>query len=154
MEDRNNAIAYALRIIGWSCLVFGFLLGIIAGTSTNEVLSGITYIIYGIIFCAIFLGFSEVISLLQGIYDQGVKKEEKAVEKVITNESKEISAVLPEAEAEIRDFYAAGHLKPSSIQATTAEDVYRVEVNGETQYIELGGFKPKVHTKTDFHNRL
>jgi hypothetical protein len=154
MEDRNNAIAYALRIIGWSCLGFGFLIGIIAGTSTNQVLSGITYIIYGIIFCAIFLGFSEVISLLQGIYDQGVKKEEKAVEKVITNEPKEISAVLPDAEAEIRDFYAAGHLKPNSIQATTVEDVYRVEVNGETQYIELGGFKPTVHTKTDFHNRL
>lgn len=162
MTSRENIIASVLRVIGWCCLAFGILFGMIYGMidrpeeqfvqdSFYEMVT-LTSIVSGIIWCVIFLGFSEVVSLLQGIYNQGEKKEKHAIKKKPILTPKQELAL--QAEAEIKSYYASVNKVIDLIESTEIEDVYRVEREGNLEYIELGGFKPKVLTEEDFNKLL
>jgi hypothetical protein len=116
---RENHIADILRIVGWCSLGFVFLLGVISGAASNQALIGITYAVIGMISCAFFLGLSEIIRLIQGIYNMAMKKERSSVRKTEKdNARKEALDILPEARDEIINFYAAGQYSIPSIQKT------------------------------------
>ncbi|NBI27972.1 hypothetical protein [Chengkuizengella marina] len=70
MTSQGNFIAYTLRIIGYLCFCLGLIFWIIIVVEIG-MLEGIQVILGFGVSGVVFLGFSEVINLLQGIYNQG-----------------------------------------------------------------------------------
>ena len=166
MTSRENLIADALKWLGWACLAMGLLLGLIHFTAVlpgdplenHQGLVSIAYAAGGVMWCVIFLGFSEVVALLQGIYNQGERKRKpssalKQIEKVKT--PYEISNEPPyDYENEIKNYYFTHNRFVDSIEHTVMDDVFKVSINGEVEYIELGGFKPVVLSEEAFNKML
>ena len=93
------------------------------------------------VFGLLIYGFGEVIDLLQELVDKGKPKVEK--------ESSSIPKVPFYAESEIKDYYLEMNTKVEGIKPTSKSDIFSVEVDGKTEYIELTGFTPKVLTKEE-----
>jgi hypothetical protein len=166
VTSKENLIADALKWVGWACLAVGLLLGMIHFTSdlpgdpavNHQGLIAFAYAAGGVMWCVIFLGFSEVVGLLQGIYNQGERKRKpssalKQKDRVktpfeITNEPSY------DYENEIKNYYFTHNRFVDSIESTVLDDVFKVSINGEVEYIELGGFKPVVLSEEAFNKML
>lgn len=157
MTSKDNPIASALAIIGILFMVGGLIVGTNYGTSyeyaavgSMQSAIGLSFFFSGLISGMIFLGFSEIIKLLQGIYNQRENELDRQNKDVVTLEemSAETKAgvryvVTEQAKQTTHEFYKGKTV--TDIQATSEEDVYEVLVDGVTyERIDLGGFKPKV----------
>lgn len=157
VDDKKNLIAQTLSVIGVVFIVVGVISGLSYGTGEGSLLGeaqsilGWGLFINGVIWGVLFLGFAEVIKLLQGIYNQGRKNEEIAQAEVEPVQEKlqekekeeELIDVIPQhAQNEINDHFKGQTIE--KIRKTAKEDVYIVTVNQQNVVIELGGFKPVV----------
>lgn len=166
MTSKENLIADVLKWIGWAWLAIGLLLGMIHLTSelpgdpaeNHQGLIAFAYAAGGVMWCVIFLGFSEVVSLLQGIYNQGERKRmpsSSLKQKVKEKTAYEIADEPPyDYENEIKNYYFTHNRFVDSIEPTVIEDIFKVKINGEVEYIELGGFKPVVLSEEAFNKML
>ena len=86
-----------------------------------------------IIYGALFIGFGEVIDLLQEFVDKDKPKPEIQEEQKLVHYSK----VPFYVEQELKAFYSNKNLEIDTINPTRNRDVFAVEVEGRTEYIEI-----------------
>ncbi|MGG0716999.1 hypothetical protein ABE096_05270 [Robertmurraya massiliosenegalensis] len=161
MAKKDNPIAKALFIVGIFIIAASAITGLIYGTSLDyyflgELQStlGWSVFISGIISGLFFLGFSEIIKLLQGIYNQNEKQSADENYEVNLDKSPEIkpikSTITDQVIQEITEFYQVKNVQVENIEETDKEDFFKVTLeDGSTEQIELGGFKPIVHSEKD-----
>ncbi|MGR9050685.1 hypothetical protein ACQ4XT_18780 [Halobacillus faecis] len=143
---RSNRIAKLLTycafgIMGLGVLVFfAIILNQRFGTGGH----GLTVLISGFITGVLFLGFAEIIHLLQGIYDHSRKNEDLEKDFTYEKEVGKSSKIDPEDEREIRSFFKERNQKVGEIHPTDQPFIYIVEVEGRKRKVEAGGFKLKI----------
>ncbi|MBA2175994.1 hypothetical protein H0266_13945 [Halobacillus locisalis] len=145
---KENKVASAIFAVGFFMITIGIVTGIMFDLSL---------LLTGVVSGIVFIGFSEVIRLLQGIYNQGdimirasssTASESEILSGDDGNQVKAMSAhgVSEGERNEIVEFYSSKGLKVENISATDQEDYFIVKVNGREELVELGGFKPIVHS--------
>ena len=144
---KENKVASAIFAVGFFMITIGTVTGIMFDLSL---------LVTGVVSGIVFIGFSEVIRLLQGIYNQGnimiraSSSTTLGTELVAGDGSQQLKAtdarVSEDERNEIVEFYSGKGLTVESITATDQEDYFIVMVNGRKELVELGGFKPVVHT--------
>ncbi|QOR67112.1 hypothetical protein IM538_02865 [Cytobacillus suaedae] len=155
MAGKDNIVAKALMIVGYLAIVVGMITGFSYGSKEElgelRGVIGLSLFISGIIWGIVFFGFSEVIKLLQGIYNQGIPKgsvidtlKEQVTSATIEKNKADAGRVQDVARDEINEFFKNRGNTVQSILPTDKEDYYLVTVDGEEVYVELGGFKPIV----------
>jgi len=149
--EKQNSVAKVLRIIGIAIMIGGFILATIEGPVESE--GGynggmtLTALFSSFVTGMLFIGFSEVIALLQKIYlqlsqntssDHAMSNDKDDVEQTQVKKDWQLSALDLEA---IQELYPGQNLK---ILATPFEDYCVVQIEGEEhiEVVELGGFKP------------
>lgn len=148
---RYNVIAFILKIIGVIVIAWGIISGIVfLATVSNEYGGGPPIGAWSVFFSPILvgfliIGFGEIIDLLQRIFDQNKPEGEKMAWPTEPEESNlPDRSISLQAEREIKEFYAKKTLEIEQISPTNDPDVFVVKANGEVQYIELGGFSPRL----------
>ncbi|WP_066050686.1 hypothetical protein [Robertmurraya korlensis] len=158
MNDKSNNIAQALFIIGILSIIGGVISGLYYGTSVEYyplgnfqgVLSW-TVLLSGVVSGIVFLGFSELIKLLQGIYNlqknkqnemdlPGSKEEATLLKEPVIHDTRDFRVVPDKVRRDIEGFYKNEQV--DKIVATRLEDYYIVTLKGKEVVIEMGGFKP------------
>ncbi len=123
MNDMSNNIAQALFIIGILSIITGVISGLYYGSSEEYyVLGGFqgvlgwTALISGVVSGIVFLGFSEVIKLLQGIYNLQKNKQDEmnatvskdditSSDEAVVLETTDVTVVPDEVRNELEKFY-------------------------------------------------
>ncbi len=147
LEDlftRKNIIGFLLKISGAIVMVWGVFQGFIViaefSSEYGEIpLVAITAFFTPILMGLVIIGFGEVIDLLQQLADKG---KPKATPK---KESAPPSHTIPLFdEADLKAFYSSKGIEINTITATKRRDIFIVESNGKVDYVELGGFSPRI----------
>lgn len=151
---RKNFIGLLLKISGVIVMVWGVFQGFIIlaefSTEYGEIpIVALTAFFTPILMGLVIIGFGEVLDLLQELADKGKPKAE--LEK---SRSKKDSAPLPQTiplfdEADLKAFYLGKGIKIETITATKRRDVFVVESNGKVDYVELGGFSPRILSESE-----
>ena len=139
--EKTNPMGFILKITGVVVIIWGVMHGFIYLAQYVAEFNDISIIVLTTFFTPIvigllIIGFGEVIDLLQELADKGKSKVEK--------ESSPISEVPFYAEWEIKEYYMEMNTKVEEIKPTSTSNIFSVEVDGKTEYIELTGFAPKV----------
>ncbi|WP_210471360.1 hypothetical protein [Sporosarcina sp. 6E9] len=138
MDQKLFKTGVIIKVVGVIVIVWGFMQGVayLPEYVRDFGMMGLTTIFAPMVSGLLIYGFGEVIDLLQQLVDKGKPKEE------------EHSVVVPSvpfyAESEIKDYYKEKKIEIGAIQLTNKSDIFSVEVDGKTEYVELTGFKPKV----------
>ncbi|MCM3575366.1 hypothetical protein M3172_19380 [Mesobacillus subterraneus] len=149
--EKQNPVAKVLRIIGFAVMIGGFILAAIEGPveSDGGYNGGMTLTVLFSSFVTgmLFIGFSEVIALLQKIYlrlsqnsssDHAMSNDRNEIEEPQVQKDWQLSPLYLDA---IHELYPGQNVK---ILATPFEDYCVVQIEGEEniEVLELGGFKP------------
>ncbi|WP_172370357.1 hypothetical protein [Sporosarcina jiandibaonis] len=152
--DRTNLMGFILKVAGVIVISWGVIHGVaFLGEYAMEFGSisiiALTTFFTPTLIGLLIIGFGEVIDLLQELADKGKPKvENNNASEVPGAQVTPIDKKVPfYAETEIKDFYK--EKKIGAIHTTNKSDIFSVEVDGKTEYIELSGFKPKVLTKEE-----
>ncbi|WP_186580035.1 hypothetical protein [Aquibacillus kalidii] len=148
MEVRNR-VSFVMFVLGVVFMLIGAFLGFIVGTNqlfydleALQEIVGWSIFATGIISGIIFMAFSEVIILLQAIYNQGkqrVKTENST--KINATENKQYP-VPEQARKDIIKYYKDRNVQ--EIYGTHDEDFFKIKMDDQIHIIELGGFHPVV----------
>jgi hypothetical protein len=165
--DKQNSVAKVLRVIGFVIMIGGIFIALSLGSRAPEVGQNwgiaLPALFSSFVTGMLFIGFSEVIALLQKInlqlYQDGSKTTISS-----NNEPDEVQPIeriewhpSPQDVEEIQELFH--DQKITKIEASPFEDYCVVQIDGEDhiQVVELGGFKPKkvsVASKPDLVNNL
>lgn len=160
--EKQNIVAKVLRVIGIAIMIGGFFLALTTGSSQNLGMA-LPVLFSSFVTGMLFIGFSEVIALLQKIYLQLYK----GGTKVTASSSTEPEVEQPQEEikwhpsaqelVDIQEIYNGQ--KITKIEASPYEDYCVVQIEGEDhiEVVELGGFKPKkvsAASKPDLVNNI
>lgn len=149
---RNNIIGFILKVSGVVVMVWGVIQGfVILAEFSSEYgelpMVALTAIFTPIVAGLVIIGFGEVIDLLQELADKGKPE----VEKIRPS----ISQTIPLFdEADLREFYSNQDIEIDTIKATKRRDLFIVEAAGKTEYVELGGFSPRVLSEQEVQEFL
>ncbi|RSD28992.1 hypothetical protein [Mesobacillus subterraneus] len=151
--ENQNSVAKLLRIIGIVVMIGGVLFALMVDTSTPE--GGLhwgrtlTVLFSSFVSGMLFIGFSEVIALLQKIHLQlqqgGSKASATPVNEREVEQPQEQTEWQPSPQ-DLEDIRALYHgRKITKIEASPYQDYCAVQLEGEAdiEVVELGGFKPK-----------
>ncbi|WLR47413.1 hypothetical protein LC065_18150 [Halobacillus litoralis] len=143
---RSNSIAKLLTYCAFGIMGLGVILffAIILNQRFGAGVHGMTVLISSLITGVLFLGFAEVIHLLQGIYDHNTKHEDLEKDITYEKEVRKDSTIDPEDEREIRSFFKERNQKVGEIHPTDVPFIYIVEVEGRKRKVEAGGFELKI----------
>ncbi|MCT2534196.1 hypothetical protein NC661_19730 [Aquibacillus koreensis] len=158
MDVRKNLVVSAFLVIGVVVIVGGMFIGLYIGTSEDFYVLGelqgiIGWVIFasGVMWGIVFIGFFEVIKLLERIYNQRENNYnplelEHTFDHNVESKQKydKVYQVTPQASLEISNFFDK---EVKEILGTHIEDFYNVRTEHESFIIELGGFSPKVVSK-------
>ncbi|MBT2691710.1 hypothetical protein [Bacillus sp. ISL-55] len=151
--EKQNTIARVLRVIGIAIMIVGFFLAVSMGSRASEVglNMGIALpaLFSSFVTGMLFIGFSEVITLLQKILLQLHQDGSKATisSNIEPDEVQPIERIewqpSPQDVEEIQELFH--DQKITKIEASPYEDYCVVQIDGEDhiEVVELGGFKPK-----------
>ncbi|WP_088005505.1 hypothetical protein [Indiicoccus explosivorum] len=159
--NHDNSIAKALQVVGIAAIIIGVIAGLLYATSEAlEILGplrgflGFAVFINGVIGGLLFLGFAEVIKLLQGIYNQGEESAGRITgqepinsftgQKTATDERPPVNRLKESERLAINKFYHERKEQPVQILSTSKNDYFFVELENRREIIELGGFKPRI----------
>ncbi|NKE04094.1 hypothetical protein [Mesobacillus selenatarsenatis] len=142
--EKQNSVAKVLRIIGFAVMIGGFLLASIEGPGESTGGMTLSALFSSFVTGMLFIGFSEVIALLQKIYHQLSQSSSSDNDKV------EVEQPLVPKEWQpspldldtIQELYPGQKIK---ISASPFEDYCFVQIEGENhiEVVEVGGFKPR-----------
>ncbi|WP_226087725.1 hypothetical protein [Mesobacillus sp. S13] len=142
--EKQNSVAKVLRIIGFAVMIGGFLLASIEGPGESTGGMTLSALFSSFVTGMLFIGFSEVIALLQKIYHQLSQSSSSDNDKV------EVEQPLVPKEWQpspldldtIQELYPGQKIK---ISASPFEDYCVVQIEGENhiEVVEVGGFKPR-----------
>jgi hypothetical protein len=151
--DRMNLMGFILKVAGVVVISWGVIHGIaFLGEYAMEFdsisIAALTTFFTPIVTGLLIIGFGEVIDLLQELSDKAKPKVENNNVSVVPGvQVTPIDKEVPfYAEAEIKDYYKEKNIEVRAIHRTNNSDIFSVEVNSKTEYIELSGFKPRVLT--------
>ena len=156
---RNNIIGFILKVSGVVVMVWGVIQGFVIlaefSSEYGEIpIVALTAIFTPIVAGLLIIGFGEVIDLLQSLVDKGKPKFEKGKSK-IENDSPSILPTIPLFdEADLREFYSNKAIEIDTIEPTKRRDLFIVEANGKTDYVELGGFSPRILSEKEVQEFL
>lgn len=145
--EKQNSVAKVLRIIGIAVMIGGFILATIEGPGESNGGMTLSALFSSFVTGMLFIGFSEVIALLQKIHlqlsqngssDHAMSNDKDEVEQIQVQKDWQLSRQDIEA---IQELYFGQKVE---ILATPFEDYCVVQIEGEVQIevVELGGFKP------------
>ncbi|WP_226674819.1 hypothetical protein [Mesobacillus jeotgali] len=151
--EKQNIVAKVLRVIGIVIMIGGFFIALSMGSRASEVglNSGIALpaLFSSFVTGMLFIGFSEVIALLQKIHLQLYQEGTKAT--ASSSNDPEVDHPLeqkkwhpsPQDFADIQELFH--DQKVTKIEASPYEDYCVVQIEGKDhiEVVELGGFKPK-----------
>lgn len=148
---RRNLIAFILKMTGLVIIGWGVIAGFLVLSEYNSdygyvPLLAITTVFTPFVVGILFIGFGELIDLVQKI------AEGKQVTSPPNEESVPIAptSTIPfYAEQELKAFYSNQNEEVHLIESTTERDVFKVTVKERTEYVEIGGFKPNILTKEE-----
>ena len=145
MDQKLFKIGIIIKVVGVIVIVWGFMQGVayLPEYVREFGMMGLTTIFAPMVSGLLIYGFGEVIDLLQQLVDKGKPKVEEEKDSVV------VPNVPFYAESEIKDYYKEKNIEIGTIQLTNKSDIFSVEVDGKTEYIELTGFKPKVLTEEE-----
>ncbi|MGM0835451.1 MAG: hypothetical protein ACQEV7_04800 [Bacillota bacterium] len=149
----ENKVGGILRIIGYGIIIIGFIFAVQVISETEIFRLGVALFFKMFVTGMVFIGFAEVINLLQSINnkikpldnDDMVHVEQKSLP-----ENKDHFEATGSAEAEIREFYDERNRNVQEIKPTPFQDFYIVNVDGITVLVELGGFSPEVYASNNW----
>ncbi|MGM0846621.1 MAG: hypothetical protein ACQEUT_16725 [Bacillota bacterium] len=159
MTRTDNKVATALFVVGVLSITVGIMSGLYYGSQggngefgQSQARIGWGIFIDGLIWGIVFFGFSEVIKLLQGIFNQrepGVSTSGDAPafesEMPVSEEETNTRKISENEKNTIQEYYDAQGKTVEDIELTEKEDFFVVTVGGKKELIELGGFKPIIH---------
>ncbi|QUW20545.1 hypothetical protein JSQ81_11815 [Sporosarcina sp. Marseille-Q4063] len=153
---RTNLMGFILKVAGVVVIVWGFIYGVAilveyaAEFGDISVIDALTTLFKPTLIGLLIIGFGEVIDLLQELADKGKPKD---VENANTSEAPGVQGIQNVqkvyAEMEIKNYYKNKNMEVGAIHGTNKSDIFSVEVDGKTEYIELSGFKPRVLTDAE-----
>jgi hypothetical protein len=164
MQDlfvRRTFIGFVLKVVGLIAISWGIIQAFILMVQISDPFShGMGFISFGgvvassAIYGVVFIGFGEVIDLLQKIHDQNDPKIQalQAAEKELRSSA--IAPVPIFAEQEIKEFYSNQNSWVDSILPTKNRNIFIVKTNGRIEYIELGGPVPKTLNEDEASEHL
>lgn len=149
----ENKVGEILRVIGFGMIIIGFILAVQVIYETGIFRMGVALFFDMSVTGMVFIGFAEVINLLQSINNKikphgNDDKEHVAKENLPKNIDNFVAT--DSAEAEIREFYADRNRDVQEIKHTPFQDFYLVNVDGITVLIEIGGFSPEVYASNNW----
>jgi hypothetical protein len=156
--DRTNLIGFILKVAGVVVISWSFILGIVvladyaAEFGDIPIVLALTTFFTPTLIGILIIGFGEVIDLLQELADKGKPKKienDNTAEAPGVHEFQSVQKVPFYAEAEIKDYYKEKNIEVGAIHRTNKSDIFSVEVDGKTEYIELSGFKPRILTDAE-----
>ncbi|MBE1553247.1 hypothetical protein [Sporosarcina limicola] len=146
--ERRSLMGFILKIIGLIIIFGGTVRTIIIISEVSPEFEGImpvlniTILFTPVIVGALFIGFGEVIDLLQKIHDQNEPEMEM---KELDSPTPTSFGTIPfESEQYLTEFYANKNEVIDMISPTKNCDIFIVKVDGRTEYVELGGFTPRI----------
>jgi len=148
----ENKVGGILRVIGFGIIIIGFIWAIVVISETESFGLGLPLFFQMFVYGMVFIGFAEVINLLQSINNKikPLGNDQVDGEKKSLPENKDYTETTGSAEAEIREFYAERNRNVQEIKPTPFQDFYIVNVDGITVLVELGGFSPKVYASNNW----
>jgi hypothetical protein len=165
--EKQNTVAKVLRVIGFVIMIGGFFLALSMGSRAPEVGQnlGLTLpaLFSSFVTGMLFIGFSEVIALLQKIHLQlhqdGTRTTASSSKEPEVDQPQEHKEWHPSPQdiKDIQELYQGQ--KVTKIEASPYEDYCVVQVEGRDyiEVVELGGFKPKkvsAASKPDLVNNI
>lgn len=159
--EKQNSVAKVLRVIGIIIMIGGFFIALTTGSSQNLGMA-LPVLFSSFVTGMIFIGFSEVIALLQKINFQLYQDGSKAT----ATSSKEPEVDQPQEKEwqpspqDLEDIQELYHdQKVTKVEASPYEDYCVVHIEGKDhmEVVELGGFKPKkvsAASKPDLVNNI
>ena len=156
---RKSLIGFIIKISGVVVIAWGIIQGFLVLTEFSleygEVpLVTLTAFFMPTIAGLLIIGFGEIIDLLQELVDKGKPKVEKEKSK-IEKDNPPIRPTVPFFdEADLREFYLDKDIKIDKIKPTKNRDLFIVEANGKTDYVELGGFSPRILSEQEVKDFL
>lgn len=150
--QRHNLVGFSLKILGLIVIGWGIISGFIIITDYQNdygyvPILALTTFFTPILIGLLIIGFGELIDLVHKIvYGKNPTPSDATQE-----EEQSISPpTIPfYAEQEITTFYTNQNEQVERITPTTARDVFKVTVNDRIEYVEVGGFTPKVLTEEE-----
>ena len=146
--EKQNSVAKVLRIIGFAVMIGGFLLASIEGPGESSGGMTLTALFSSFVTGMLFIGFSEVIALLQKIHLQLSRN--SASDHSMSDGKDEMKQPQPKEDWQPspQDLDAIQELYPGqniNISASPFEDYCVVQIEGEDhiEVVEVGGFKPR-----------
>ncbi|CAM3872893.1 hypothetical protein [Mesobacillus thioparans] len=148
--EKQSSVAKVLRFIGIAIIIGGLILLFILGSQSPE--GGLYWggalsvLFYSIVIGMLFIGFSEIIALLQKIYGQ-LHQERSELSASSSNVPKGVEQKnwypSPHDLEGILELYQDKNVR--EIKASPYEDYCVVQIEGEDhiEVVELGGFKPR-----------
>lgn len=152
---RTNLMGFILKITGLVVIGWGVITGIVILTDYNAEygyvpLLALTTFFTPIVIGFLFIGFGELIDLVQKI----LTGNNPTASELINEGTEEAQGLLPPtipfyAEKELKAHYAKQEEEVDKITPTNERDIFKVDVNERTEYVEVGGFSPKVLTQEE-----
>ncbi|MGV2939229.1 hypothetical protein AB5I83_06530 [Mesobacillus sp. LC4] len=146
--EKQNSVAKVLRIIGFAVMIGGFLLASIEGPGESTGGMTLSALFSSFVTGMLFIGFAEVIALLQKIYHQ--LSQSSSSDQSMSNDKVEVEQprVPKEWQPSPLDVDTIQKLYPGQkikISASPFEDYCVVQIEGENhiEVVEVGGFKPR-----------
>ena len=156
---RKSLIGFIVKISGVVVIAWGIIQGFIVLAEYSLEFGGIPMVVLVSFFAPtivglLIIGFGEVIDLLQELVDHG--KPQVGLEK--SSVEKDSPSILPTIplfdEADLREFYSNKDIEIDTIKPTKRRDLFIVEANGKTDYVELGGFSPRILSEQEVKDFL
>lgn len=147
--QRHNLVGFILKILGLIVIGWGIISGFIIITDYQNdygyvPILALTTFFTPILIGLLIIGFGELIDLVHKVV-YGINPKTSDV----SNEEDQplLPLTIPfYAEQEITTFYTNKNEQVAHIKPTSDRDVFKVEVNGRIDFVEVGGFTPKVLT--------
>ncbi|MBN9654039.1 hypothetical protein J0K78_07170 [Halobacillus sp. GSS1] len=144
--NRFNPIAKLLNYCGFGIIGLGVIsfMIIILDQRLSAGVQGTTVLVSSLVTGLLFLGFAEVIHLLQGIYDQRNDPDAEEIDFTYQGDGEKTGRIDREDEREIRSFFKERNQKVGAIHPRDEPFIYIVEVEGRKKKVEAGGFTVKI----------
>ncbi|MBT2682317.1 hypothetical protein [Bacillus sp. ISL-37] len=154
--EKQNSVAKVLRVIGFVIMIGGFFIALSLGSRASEMGQNweltLPALFSSFVTGMLFIGFSEVIALLQKIHLQlhqdGTRAtdssgNEHEVEQPVKLQEQKEWYPSPQDFEDIQELYHEQNV--TKIEASPFEDYCVVQIDGKDhiEVVELGGFKPK-----------
>ena len=156
MTSTKNTIGFTVQIVGAFIIIIAFFRAI---ASIDVVGGAVAFEVFmqGIIYGVLFLGFGEVINLMQGIFNQRepesslVQQEQSHTGLNNASLRPNQSTVSSDMKWQIQELYAKKKMEVDNVEETPFEGFVCVYSQGKRDIVDLNGFHPQILTAREIN---